>query len=49
MAESWANQALVYEKQGDLPKAKKSYQRALQLDPKYEPARTGLQRVGGSA
>ena len=47
LAESWANQALVYEKQGELAKAKKSYQRALQLDGQYEPARSGLARVGG--
>ena len=47
LAESWANQALVYEKQGDMAKAKKSYHRALQLDSQYEPARSGLARVGG--
>ena len=47
VAESWANQALVYEKRGETAKARKSYQRALQLDSKYEPARTGLARVGG--
>jgi len=49
IAESWANQALVYERRGDKAKAAKSYSYALKLDPKYELARTGLARVKAGA
>ncbi|MGO6907464.1 tetratricopeptide repeat protein, partial [Rhizobium ruizarguesonis] len=46
IAESWANQALVYERRGDKAKAARSYRHAIGLDPKYQPARDGLARVG---
>ena len=45
MAESWANQALVYERRGEKDKAAKSYARAVQLDPNYKPAVDGLSRT----
>ncbi len=45
IAESWANQALVYERRGDKARAAKSYSHALRLDPKYEPAKQGLART----
>ena len=44
-AESWANQALVYERRGETQKAIRSYARAAQLDPNYGPARDGLARL----
>ncbi|AHB03083.1 TPR repeat-containing protein [Brucella ceti TE28753-12] len=47
VAESWANQALVYEHNGDKAKAANSYARAVQLDPKYKPAKDGLARTRG--
>ncbi|MNE91670.1 photosystem I assembly protein Ycf3 [compost metagenome] len=47
IAESWANQALVYEHNGDKAKAANSYSRAVQLDPKYQPAKDGLARTRG--
>jgi Tfp pilus assembly protein PilF len=49
IAESWANQALVYERRGDKARAAKSYSHALQLDPKYLPAKQGLARTRGTA
>ncbi|MFY8101368.1 MAG: tetratricopeptide repeat protein, partial [Allorhizobium sp.] len=45
IAESWANQALIYERRGDKARAAKSYAHALRLDPKYEPAKQGLART----
>ncbi|MDP2731494.1 MAG: tetratricopeptide repeat protein, partial [Hoeflea sp.] len=45
VAESWANQALIYERRGDKKRAARSYARAAQLDPKYRPAIDGLARV----
>ncbi len=45
LAESWANQALVYEHRGDKERAARSYARALQLDPNYGPAKEGLART----
>ena len=48
LAESWANQALVYERRGDKAKAAKSYQQAVRLDPNYKPAVDGLARTKGS-
>ena len=47
VAESWANQALVYEKRGDKARAAKSFARATQLDPNYRPATDGLARTRG--
>ena len=44
-AESWANQALIYERRGETQKAIRSYARAAQLDPNYGPARDGLSRL----
>ena len=48
VAESWANQALIYERRGDKAKASKSYARAVQLDPNYKPAADGLSRTKSS-
>ena len=45
IAESWANQGLVYEKRGEKAKAAKSYQQAVRLDPNYKPAVDGLART----
>ena len=45
VAESWANQALVYEKRGDRKRASASYAKAVQLDPHYKPAVDGLART----
>ena len=45
LAESWANQALVYERRKEFKKAEKPYQRATIFDPDYAPARDGLDRV----
>ena len=45
IAESWANQALIYERRGDKAKAAKSYQQAVRLDPNYKPAVDGLART----
>ena len=45
IAEAWVNQALIYERRGELTKARRSYARAAQLDPKYKPAQDGLARV----
>ena len=47
VAESWANQALVYERRGEKDKAAKSYQQAVRLDPNYQPAVDGLARTKG--
>ena len=47
VAESWANQALIYERKGEMAKAAKSYSHALQLDPKYQPAKDGVARTRG--
>ena len=47
IAESWANQALVYERRGDKKRAPRSYSHAAQLDPNYKPARDGLARTRG--
>ena len=49
IAESWANQAIVYERRGDKARAAKSFSHALSLDPKYEPAKQGLARTRGSS
>ena len=48
VAESWANQALIYERRGEKAKAAKSYARAAQLDPNYQPAVEGLARTRGA-
>ena len=48
LAESWANQALVYERKGDLKRAYKSYAHAVSLDPKYQPAKDGVARTRSS-
>ena len=40
---------ITYSKLGDKPKAAESYNRALNIRPKDEPARSGLARVGGKA
>ena len=48
LAESWANQGLVYEQRGEKAKAQRSYSRALQLDPNYGPAKEGVSRTSGS-
>jgi Tfp pilus assembly protein PilF len=45
IAESWANQALIYERKGDKARAARSYQHAINLDPSYQPAKDGLARV----
>ena len=45
IAESWANQGLIYERRGEKDKAAKSYAEAVRLDPNYAPAREGLARV----
>jgi Flp pilus assembly protein TadD len=47
VAESWSNQALVYEQRGDKAKAANSYSRAIQLDANYQPAKAGLARTRG--
>jgi Tfp pilus assembly protein PilF len=47
IAESWANQALIYERRGDKARAAKSYARAAQLDPNYKVASEGLARTRG--
>lgn len=47
VAESWANQALVYEHRGEKAKAASSYSKAVQLDPRYQPAKDGLSRTRG--
>ena len=47
IAESWANQALIFERRGDKARAAKSYARAAQLDPNYQPAKDGLDRTRG--
>lgn len=49
IAESWANQALVYERRGDKARAAKSYSHAARLDPNYRPAKDGLARTRGGA
>ena len=49
LAESWANQALVYEKKGEMAKAAKSYKEAKRLNPNYQPAIDGLQRTSAGA
>jgi Tfp pilus assembly protein PilF len=48
LAESWANQALVYEKRGEIAKAHQSYSEALKLDANYQPAKNGLARTKGA-
>lgn len=48
LAESWANQALVYERRGELQKAARSYAEAARLDPNYQPAQEGLERTRGT-
>ena len=47
VAESWANQAAIYERRGDKARAAKSYPRAKHLDPNYQPAIEGLTRTRG--
>ena len=48
LAESWANQGLVYERRGEKAKAAQSYAQAKKLDPNYQPALDGLDRVKGA-
>ena len=45
IAESWANQALVYERRGEKQKAAMYYGEAVRLVPYYGPAKEGLARV----
>ncbi len=47
IAESWANQALIYERRGDKAKAAKSYQQAVRLDPNYKPPSTAWRAQKG--
>ncbi len=48
IAESWSNQALVYERRGDKARAYKSYNHAVRLDPNYKPAIDGASRNRGA-
>jgi len=48
-AMAWSARGQAYERLGDKAKAAKSYNRALNIRPKDEPARSGLARVGGKA
>jgi len=49
LAESWTNQALVYEARGDRARAYRSFSHAVRLDPQYKPAQDGAARTRGSA
>lgn len=44
---AWTTRGQAYERLGDKDKAKSSYNRALAIRPRDEPARSGLARVGG--
>ena len=48
-AMAWSARGQAYERLGDKAKAAESYNRALNIRPKDEPARSGLARVGGKA
>ena len=45
--QAWTSRGLAYERLGQREKAAGSYARALNINDKYEPARTGFARVGG--
>jgi len=45
--QAWTSRGLAYERLGAKEKAAGSYAKALNLNEKYEPARTGFARVGG--
>jgi Tfp pilus assembly protein PilF len=45
--QAWASRGLAYERLGQKEKAAGSYAKALNINEKYEPARTGFARVGG--
>jgi len=47
IAESWSNQAMVYEHRGEKKKAYASYTKAVTLDPNFKPAREGQSRTRG--
>jgi tetratricopeptide (TPR) repeat protein len=44
--EPYNNAGLIYLEQGDKTHAELSFRRALAVDPKFEPARTNLQKMG---
>ena len=44
---AWTSRGLAYERLGDKEKAAGSYAKALNINEKYEPAKTGFSRVGG--
>jgi len=44
---AWTSRGLAYERLGDKDKAAGSYAKALNINDKYEPAKTGFSRVGG--
>jgi tetratricopeptide (TPR) repeat protein len=48
-AMAWSARGQAHERLGDKAKAAESYNRALNIRPKDEPARSGLARVGGKA
>ena len=45
--QAWTSRGLAYERLGQKSKAAGSYAKALNINDKYEPARTGFARVGG--
>ena len=45
--QAWTSRGLAYERLGQKEKAAGSYAKALNINEKYEPARTGFARVGG--
>ena len=45
--QAWTSRGLAYERLGQKDKAAGSYAKALNINEKYEPARTGFARVGG--
>ena len=45
--QAWTSRGLAYERLGDKNKAAGSYAKALNINDKYEPAKTGFARVGG--
>ncbi len=45
----WASRGLAYERLGQKDKAAGSYAKALNINDKYGPAKTGFARVGGKA
>ena len=47
--QAWASRGLAYERLGQKDKAAGSYAKALNINDKYEPAKTGFARVGGKA